>query len=112
MSSPLDTEDSRSKKRSFTGNEKMEAVLRLLRGENVGALSSEFGASVERLKTWEQRFLDAGHSALAQRKHRSGPSLWDKRQAVLQWTAVVVALLLTVFVITRFFDGIGPLGSP
>jgi Helix-turn-helix domain len=94
----------------FNTREKTKAVMRMLQGEEPDVLAHELGTSVERLARWKQRFTDAGEAALAQKTHRG--HIWKNRAAILQWTAVVLILLVTVYVLTRFFDNPGATPSP
>jgi predicted RNase H-like nuclease (RuvC/YqgF family) len=48
----------------FSARQKMEVVLRLLRGEALDLLSRELGIPAARLATWRETFLDAGQEAL------------------------------------------------
>jgi len=45
----------------------MEAVLRLLRGESLEALSRELGTTAATLSTWREEFLRGGQGALRAR---------------------------------------------
>ena len=46
------------KKKRWTAGRKKEAVLRLLRGEEVDALSRELGATISELEEWRQIVLE------------------------------------------------------
>lgn len=48
----------------FSARQKMEVVLRLLRGEALDLLSRELGLPAARLAAWRAAFLDAGQEAL------------------------------------------------
>jgi transposase-like protein len=62
----------RSRPRWSVGK-KMEAVLRLLRGEPLEVLSRELGVEAHRLAAWRDDFLEGGKQALkGQRPDRSG----------------------------------------
>jgi transposase-like protein len=64
--------DYRSRPR-WSAGKKMEAVLRLLRGEPLEVLSRELGVEAHRLAAWRDDFLEGGKDALkAQRPDRSG----------------------------------------
>ena len=63
--------DYRSRPR-WSAGKKMEAVLRLLRGEPLEALSRELGVEAHRLAAWRDDFLEGGKDALkGQRPDRS-----------------------------------------
>ncbi len=44
----------------FSGRKKVEAVLRLLRGEDLDVLSRELAITAARLSEWREPFLAAG----------------------------------------------------
>ena len=48
----------------FFARQKMEVVLRLLRGEAIDLVSRELGIPAARLATWREAFLAAGQEAL------------------------------------------------
>jgi hypothetical protein len=51
----------------FSTKRKVEAVLRLLRGEELDALSRELGVTAARLSKWRETFLSAGVASLKSR---------------------------------------------
>lgn len=51
----------------FSARRKTEAVLRLLRGEDLELLSREYGVVAARLSQWREAFLSAGQLGLQQR---------------------------------------------
>jgi transposase len=56
----------------WSAGKKMEAVLRLLRGEPLETLSRELGVEAHRLAAWRDEFLEGGKEALkGQRPDRS-----------------------------------------
>jgi transposase len=64
--------DYRSRPR-WSAGKKMDAVLRLLRGEPLETLSRELGVEVHRLAAWRDDFLEGGKEQLkGQRPDRSG----------------------------------------
>jgi transposase-like protein len=64
--------DYRSRPR-WSAGKKMDAVLRLLRGEPLETLSRELGVEAHRLAAWRDDFLEGGKEALkGQRPDRSG----------------------------------------
>src|SRR5918994_1305297 len=66
------TGDYRSRLR-WSAGKKMDAVLRLLRGEPLEVLSRELGVEAHRLAAWRDDFLEGGKEALkGQRPDRSG----------------------------------------
>ena len=51
----------------FSAQRKTDAVLRLLRGEDLDALSRELGVTAATLSTWREDFLAGGKAALKSR---------------------------------------------
>ncbi len=51
----------------FSAKRKTEAVLRLLRGEDLDTLSRELGVTAATLSSWREGFLDGGTAALKSR---------------------------------------------
>jgi len=51
----------------FSSQRKMEAVLRLIRGESLDALSRELGVTGATLGEWREKFCSGGQSALKSR---------------------------------------------
>ena len=69
---PESSGDYRSRPR-WSAGKKVEAVLRLLRGESLEALSRELRVEAHRLAAWRDDFLEGGKEALkGQRPDRSG----------------------------------------
>jgi len=52
----------------FSARRKVEAVLRLFRGEELDGLSRELGVTAATLSEWRQRFLSAGSAGLKSRE--------------------------------------------
>ena len=57
----------RGERGRFSSRRKSEAVLRLLRGEELDALSRELGVTAATLAQWRERFLAAGQASLRSR---------------------------------------------
>ncbi|HEY2158032.1 MAG TPA: transposase [Isosphaeraceae bacterium] len=51
----------------FSARRKTEAVLRLLRGEDLDTLSRELGVTAAALSGWRESFLDGGTAAMKSR---------------------------------------------
>src|SRR5919109_712185 len=68
--------DYRSRPR-WSAGKKMDAVLRLLRGEPLEVLSRELGVEAHRLAAWRDDFLEAGKQGLKGQRPDRGP---DDRQ--------------------------------
>lgn len=74
-------EDHRSKPR-WSANKKMDAVLRLLRGEPLDQLSRELEVEAHRLAAWRDDFLEHGRQGLkASRSDRGDPAERRLKQA-------------------------------
>ena len=58
----------RGERGRFSSGRKAEAVLRLLRGEELDALSRELGVAAATLAGWKEAFLSAGQSGLKSRE--------------------------------------------
>ena len=72
--------DSRDRGR-FSARRKTEAVLRLLRGEDLDALSRELGVTAATPSSWREGFLDGGTAALKSRPTDDRDELIARRQA-------------------------------
>src|SRR4051794_21176055 len=66
MSKPSTKTDAQDRGR-FSARRKTEAVLRLLRGEDLDALSRERGIVAATLSGWRDAFLDGGTAAMKSR---------------------------------------------
>lgn len=51
----------------FSAKRKADAVTRLMRGEDLDALSRELGVTAATLSSWRQAFLDGGTAAMKSR---------------------------------------------
>jgi transposase-like protein len=76
-SSKPDTQD----RGRFSANRKTDAVLRLLRGEDLDALSRELGVIAATLSSWRDAFLDGGKAALKSRPADDRDELVARLQA-------------------------------
>jgi transposase len=72
--------DYRSRPR-WSAGKKMEAVLRLLRGEPLEVLSRELGVEAHRLAAWRDDFLEGGKDALKGQRPDRSPDDRALRQA-------------------------------
>jgi transposase len=68
------TGDYRSRPR-WSAGKKMEAVLRLLRGEPLETLSRELGVEAHRLAAWRDDFLEGGKEGLKGRGPTGRPMI-------------------------------------
>src|SRR3954469_16695878 len=71
----------------FSANRKTDAVLRLLRGEDLDALSRELGVIAATLSSWRDAFLDGGKAALKSRPADDRDELVARLQAMLDLRA-------------------------
>jgi transposase-like protein len=74
------TGDYRSRPR-WSAGKKTDAVLRLLRGESLAALSRELGVEAHRLPAWRDDFLEGGKEALKGQRPDRSPDDRALRQA-------------------------------
>jgi transposase len=65
----------------FSANRKTDAVLRLLRGEDLETLSRELGVTAATLSGWRDSFLDGGKAALKSRPADDRDELIARLQA-------------------------------
>jgi transposase-like protein len=65
----------------FSANRKTDAVLKLLRGEDLDALSRELGVIAATLSSWRDAFLDGGKAALKSRPADDRDELVARLQA-------------------------------
>src|SRR3954447_22790826 len=65
----------------FSARRKTEAVLRLLRGEDLDAVSRELGVTAATLSAWRQAFLDGGTAAMKSRPADDRDELVARLQA-------------------------------
>ena len=65
----------------FSANRKTDAVLRLLRGEDLETLSRELGVTAATLSSWRDAFLDGGKASLKSRPADDRDELIARLQA-------------------------------
>ena len=65
----------------FSARRKTDAVLRLLRGEDLDTLSRELGVTAATLSAWRQAFLDGGTAAMRSRPADDRDELAARLQA-------------------------------
>ena len=71
----------------FSAQRKTDAVLRLLRGEDLDALSRELGVTAATLSSWREDFLAAGQAGLKSRPADCRDEQLRRLQAkVGEWT--------------------------
>ena len=88
---------------------KIDAVLRLLKGESVDAVSKELGVTVRRIERWKSSFVEAGSAELAKRKSSSSKSGIAKHLgSIRQWIWLLAALVAVISVLVLLMQR----GSP
>jgi transposase-like protein len=80
MSKTSTKTDTRDRGR-FSARRKTDAVVRLLRGEDLDALSRELGVTAATLSSWRQAFLDGGTAAMKSRPADDRDELIARLQA-------------------------------
>ncbi len=74
-------EKSKRENGRFSVHRKSEAILRLLRGEDLELLSREYGVTAARLNQWREDFLSAGQLGLKKRSQDSRDEQVSRLQA-------------------------------
>jgi Homeodomain-like domain len=89
----------------YTSNEKISAVLRLLKGESVENVSHDLGVSISRIERWKSRFVAAGSAELARRKDDSSESWISKHsRTIRQWVWLLIVLVAVVSLLVLFMQ--------
>jgi transposase len=92
-----------------TSRAKIDAVIRLIKGESVEVLSQELGVSVRRIERWQSRFLEAGSAELAKRTDTPSTSWLAKNSpSIRQWFWLLLALVAVICLLAVFMQR----GSP
>ena len=65
--SKTSTETGSADRGRFSANRKADAILRLLRGEDLETLSRQLGVTAATLSSWREGFLDGGTAAMKSR---------------------------------------------
>ncbi|MGA2600651.1 MAG: helix-turn-helix domain-containing protein [Bryobacteraceae bacterium] len=88
-----------------TSREKTDAVLRLLKGESVDALSLELGVSTGRIERWKDSFVAAGSAELAKRTDVPSKS-WAAKHvgSIWQWVWLLIALVAVIGILVVFMQ--------
>jgi transposase-like protein len=112
---PSHVSETKPRRKPFSADEKITAVLRLLRGEDRGTIMKELDVSADRLAKWEATFLGGGRSAIALsmdsgRSHR-------RRQLepgiIAAIAAAILGLILVGVIIYRFvYQGLPAVPPP
>jgi hypothetical protein len=77
----------------FTSLQKVDAVLRILKGESLDSVSEDVGVSIRRLTRWQNEFVAGGAAELSRRRSSTSHS-WLKKQsgAIVRWTFLLLVL--------------------
>jgi len=88
-----------------TSRVRIDAVLRMLKGESVDALSLELGISVRRIERWKTRFLEAGSAELSKRTD-TPPGGWVAKHSssLRDWFWLLLALVAVICLLTVFMQ--------
>ena len=83
--------------KSLTTSERLNAVLRLLRGESAATISTDLGVASQRLERWQNEFVAGGSAGLAKSKS-SHPGGWLSKHttAIFQWVALLIVLAFVI----------------
>ena len=92
MSQPTTKTDTNDRGR-FSAKRKTEAVLRLLRGEDLDALSRQLGVTAATLSAWRSSFLDGGTAAMKSRPSDDRDEVIARLQAKVGQLTMDVELL-------------------
>ena len=90
----------------WSSGKKLEVVLRVLRGEDLDALSREVGVTAARLAGWRDVFLAGGQAALKSRvrDHRD--------EEIRRLRAKVGELTMDKELLEHFFERVDPANRP
>jgi hypothetical protein len=90
----------------ITSRAKTEAVLRLLKGDSVEAVSRELGVTISRVERWRSRFLEAGAAELAKRTDNASKS-WvaEHSRSIWQWIWLLLALVAIISILAVLMQG-------
>jgi len=89
----------------FTSHEKIDAVLRLLKGESVETVSDELGVTIGRLERWKDSFVSAGSAELAERTDVPS-NRWVAKHfgSVWQWIWLLAALVAIISILSVYMQ--------
>jgi len=94
-----------SRLKRFGSREKVDAVLRLLKGDSVATVSAELGVAVHRLERWQNDFVTGGSAALSKQKG-SGSDGWLSTHAtrIVQWVVFLMVLAVVTGLLELFLQ--------
>jgi transposase-like protein len=90
--------EERRYRRHVKAEDKVAAVMRVLKGDDINVVANEFDTSPDRIGRWQSRFIEAGSAALAKKKGGI-----DKK-TVWQWGTLIILLIGTVLFLVRFLN--------
>jgi hypothetical protein len=92
-----------------TSRAKTDAVLRLLNGESIAAISQELGVSIGRIERWKDRFVQAGTAELSRRQDEPSTGWVAKHSSsIWQWIWLLIALVALVSFMAVFMQRTSP----
>lgn len=83
-----------SRNEAIASIHKINAVLRLLKGESVEDLSKELGVSIRRIERWRSEFVEAGSGALSRRRDLDSPGWLGRHSTSIKQWAWLLAILI------------------
>ena len=98
----------RKTRNNVSVKEKVNAVLRVLGGEDIDAVAEAISVSTRRLSEWRDTFLQGGEAELQSVQNR--PKSTNHRgktgnaKVVAQWSGMIVVLFLVVYLLVRMLD--------
>jgi hypothetical protein len=92
--------------KAVTVHTKVKSVLRLLQGESPDKVADDLGVSTGRLLRWKERFIEGGRASLLRRRTDETARAQQRRQKIVQWTVLVIGLMLAIWLITRVFPSL------
>ncbi len=89
--------------KTITVNTRVKSVLRLLQGEDVKTVADDLGVSPERVLRWKERFIEGGRANLMRRRTDEIARSQERRQKLVQWTVLLIGLMVMIWVVTKVF---------
>jgi hypothetical protein len=94
--------------------EKTEAVLRVLRGEDLHLVARELNVSTSKIEEWKETFIAAGRDKLREHSKKRQRFRWLKgrQTVVIQWLLLFVALFYFVRFLLHMTTATPPDATP
>ena len=102
----MPSDEPRRKSRHYSLQQKRDAVVRVVKGEQVAAVSKDVGIDVNRLERWHARFMEAGVAALNQKHQQTTlyQTLKTHSAGISQWAGLLLVLAVVVYFLIRFLS--------